>query len=231
MELKQLWAVIVRRWWLILLPALVTLVLALPSLRQLVSSSSGYSVAIRFTAGQVPNADAAKTFEDQSYITWLGSEYAVNNLASWMKTQSFAREIADKLNTQDKTYDVGALQGAIQSDSARSIMTLYINTWPNADELKHIADAAIDVLQNKNQVYFPQLGLQRAQVTPLDTVNVTPVATALATRLQPLFRIIIGLVAGLALAFLVEYLDPTIRSRQEVEALKLPIIAEIPRHS
>jgi capsular polysaccharide biosynthesis protein len=147
-----------------------------------------------------------------------------------MRTESFAREIADKLNTPDKTYDAGALQGAIQSDSARSIMTLYINNWPNADEVKQIAAAAIDVLQDKNQVYFPQLGLQRAQVTPLDTVNVTPVATALATRLQPLFRIIIGLIAGLALAFLVEYLDPTIRSRQEVEALKLPIIAEIPRH-
>ncbi len=230
MELKQLWAVIVRRWWLIALPALVALVLAIPSFRQILSSSSGYSVAIRFTAGQVPSADAAKTFQDQSYITWLGSEYAVNNLASWMKTQSFAQEIADKLDTSDKTYDVNALQGAIQSDSARSIMTLYISNWPNADELKQIAAAAIDVLQNKNQMYFPQLGLQRAQVIPLDTVNVTPVATPLATRLQPLFRIAIGLVVGIALAFLAEYLDPTIRSRSDIAALNLPIIAEIPRH-
>jgi capsular polysaccharide biosynthesis protein len=231
MELKQLWAVIVRRWWIIALPALVALVLAIPSFKQLVSSNGGYSVAIRFTAGQVPTADAAKTFQDQSYITWLGSEYAVNNLASWMKTQSFAQEIADKLNTTDKTFDVNALQNAIQSDSARSIMTFYVMNWPNADELKQIATAAVDVLQNKNQVYFPQLGLQRAQVIPLDTVNVTPVSTALATRLQPLFRIAIGLVAGIALAFLAEYLDPTVRTRSDIAALNLPIIAEIPHHS
>jgi len=34
---------------------------------------------------------------------------------------------------------------------------------------------------------------------------------------------------GVALAFLAEYLDPTLRSRAEVETLGWPVIAEIPR--
>ncbi len=41
---------------------------------------------------------------------------------------------------------------------------------------------------------------------------------------------LILLPTGVALAFLTEYLDPTLRSRSEVEALGLPVIAEIPRH-
>lgn len=232
MELKQLWSVVRRRWWLILLPALVALILTLPSIKNVISSSSGgYSVTIRFTAGQTPTTDTAKTFQDQSYIPWLASEYVVNNLATWMKTDSFAQEISNELKAQGQTISADAIRGVIQSDSARSIMTLTFTSWPDPDVLKQIAQAAIDVLQNKNQVYFnPQFGTQRAAVIPLDTINVTPVPTALATRFTPLVRILIGLVAGIALAFLAEYLDPTLRSRSEVEALGLPVIAEIPRH-
>ena len=229
MELKQLWTVVVRRWWLILLPAAVALVLALPSLKQTISPPVGYSVTIRFTASQVPNDTTAKTFEDQSYIPWLASEYAVNSLAMWMKTESFAHEIADELKAQGKTFDVNAIRGAISTDASRSIMTLSIY-WPDPDEIKLIAQAAVDVLQTKNQVYFPQFGVQRAQVMPQDAIIVVPVPAALSTRLMPLFRVLIGLAAGIALAFLAEYLDPTIRSRQEIEALGLPVVAEIPRY-
>jgi len=43
-------------------------------------------------------------------------------------------------------------------------------------------------------------------------------------------RLGLGLLAGIGLAFLAEYLDPTLRQREQVEALGLPIIASIPRH-
>ncbi|MEP7289133.1 MAG: hypothetical protein ABI947_25550 [Chloroflexota bacterium] len=230
MELKQLWAVVLRRWWLIVLPALVALVLTLPALRQIVSPPSGYAVTIRFTASQVPSATATQSFQDQSYIPWLASEYAVNALAMWMRTDSFAREIVDNLKAQGKSYDVETVRSAISNtDNARSIMTLYL-VWPDPDEIKLFAQAATEVLQKRNQVYFPQFGAQGAVVTPMDAVIVTRVPAALATRLQPLFRILIGLAVGLVLAFLAEYLDPTIRNRREVEALDLAVIAEIPRH-
>ena len=159
MELKQLWAVIVRRWWLIALPALVALILTLPSLRQVFSAPPGYAVTIRFTASQVPSADSANTFQDQSYIPWLASEYAVNNLATWMRTESFAQEIADELAKQNVTLDPKAIQAAIASDSARSIMTLSVS-WPDPDQIQAIGKAAIDVLQNRSQAYFPQFAAQ-----------------------------------------------------------------------
>src|SRR5437764_5844310 len=90
MELKQLWAVIVRRWWLVLLPAAVALILAIPSLLTALRPPVSYTVMLRFTASQTPS-DKAQSFQDQAYIPWLASEYAVNNLAAWMKTESFAR--------------------------------------------------------------------------------------------------------------------------------------------
>ena len=229
MELKQLWAVIRRRWWLVLIPAVVAAILALPSARTAISPAVTYTTAIRFTASQLPTADKAQNFQDQSYIPWLASEYAVNNLATWMGTDSFATEIAVKLTAQGKTISAGDIRAAgIRADSARSIMTLYLY-WPNPDDLKLMAQAAIDVLREKNQVYFPQFGAQKAEITPLDTINVAPVSTPITQRLGPLFRVLVGLAAGLVLAFLAEYLDPTIRDWRDVEVLGLGVIAEIPR--
>src|SRR5258707_10491974 len=113
-----------------------------------------------------------------------------------MPPESFAHEIAEKLNTATKTYDVNALRGAIASDSARSIMTLVVS-WPDADEIKQIAQAGIDVLQNKTSTYFPQLAIQRTQITPQDAITGVPVVAPLTTRLNPLLRIGLGLIVGL----------------------------------
>jgi len=229
MELKQLWAVIRRRWWLILIPAVVALILSLGGLRTMITPPLTYTTTIRFTASQIPTDETAKTFQDQSYIPWLASEYAVSNLARWMGTESFAREISDRLNQQGKTIDVGAIRGAIVPDSVRSIMSLTL-TWPNPDEIKLIAQAAIDVLRERNGAYFSQFGAKPADVKALDAIVVTPAPTPVGTRLGPLARVGIGLVVGLALAFLAEYLDPTLRNRAEIETLGWPVIAEIPRH-
>jgi capsular polysaccharide biosynthesis protein len=43
-------------------------------------------------------------------------------------------------------------------------------------------------------------------------------------------RTLIGLLVGIGLAFLVDYVDPSLHSRQEAEdLLRLPVLGEIPR--
>lgn len=237
MELRQLWSVIVRRWWLIALPALVAALLTLPMLGNVISPPVTYNAAVRFTVSQPPgeagvtgSAPLGGTFEDDSYIPWLASEYVVVNLAGWMRTQSFAREVAGVLAAQGLNLEPAAIQGAISSDAVRSMMTLYLS-WPDAAQLERIAQAAIQALQERHQAYWPQLAAARAVVTALDSPKAAPAATSLADRLAPLFRILIGLAAGLGLAFLAEYLDTGIRTRQEAEStLTLPVLAEIPPH-
>ena len=54
----------------------------------------------------------------------------------------------------------------------------------------------------------------------------TPSAWSARSRL----RTVIGLLVGVGLAFLIDYVDPSLRSRQETEAvLQLPVLGEIPR--
>jgi capsular polysaccharide biosynthesis protein len=118
---------------------------------------------------------------------------------------------------------------SIAADNRRSVGQLTMS-YPDSANLQSIADAAIDVLQTRAQSYFPQLGGQPAQVTVLDvptTINAAP--PPLTNRLVPLIRIGVGLLAGIGLAFLAEYLDPTLRRREQLEALGVPVIATLPR--
>lgn len=228
MELKALWDVVRRWWWLIALPTVVALVLALPSLQEVIRPPVSYRVIVRFTASQPPQAPSQqRTFSDQSYIPWLASEYVVINLAAWLRTESFAREVANGLSSSGQTQDVNALRGAIASDSVRSVLTLYLD-WPDPEQIKAIAAAAITALSERSQIYFPQLDAAQVKIIALDDVQVAPLSAPITARLAPLLRILIGLAAGIGLAFLADYLDPTIRTRREVETLELPILGEIP---
>lgn len=226
MELRTLWAVIHRRWWLIALPTVVAVILSLPLLGGVISPNIQYRVVLRFTAAQPPQD--AQSFEESSYISWLGSEYAIINLAAWLRTESFARETAQILKANNQTVNVESLRAAIATDSVRSILTLYL-TWDDPTQLEAIAAAASEALRLKASDYFPQLAGQPARIVALDEVIITPLGAGLTDRIAPLLRILIGFAAGVGLAFLAEYLDPTLRSRRELESLGIQVLAEIPR--
>jgi capsular polysaccharide biosynthesis protein len=55
------------------------------------------------------------------------------------------------------------------------------------------------------------------------------VGRSLRDKLHLPIRLFVALVAGVALAFLWDYLDNTVRDRSEVEALGVSVLAEIPR--
>jgi capsular polysaccharide biosynthesis protein len=228
LQLAPILSVIRRRWWLILIPAAVATVLSLSGLRAMVSPPLNYTAGVRFTASAKPATGG--TFQDQSYTPWLASEYAVNSIAAWMRTESFSRELSAVLEKRGKTISAETLRGVVTSDSARSIMTFYLTSWPNPDEARLIGQSAIEVLTTRVDAYFPQFAAAQAVIVPLDEVLPAPIATPITARLAPLVRIGIGLALGLVLAFALEFLDSSIRNRGETEALGLSVIGEIPVH-
>jgi uncharacterized protein involved in exopolysaccharide biosynthesis len=231
MELILLWQLVRRRWWLIALPAAVALILTLPRLRNIVAPPVTYSVQIRLTAAAPPQAEGegvTTPYEDSVYVPLLASEYVAVNLPHWITSNSFADEVSRTLDEKGIQIRGDRLRGHFAADSLRSILTLYVG-WDNVDEIRTIAEAAIIVLQTRSQTYFPQFAAEPLQVVPLDTIVVNQAAPPITTRIEPLLRIIIGLAAGVGLAVLAEYLDSSVRTRADVEAVGLAVIAEIPR--
>ena len=57
---------------------------------------------------------------------------------------------------------------------------------------------------------------------------VVPRPASLTARFDLPLRLELALLAGIALTFLLDYLDLTVRNRAELEALGLPVLGEIP---
>jgi capsular polysaccharide biosynthesis protein len=225
MELLLILRILLRRWWLIVIPVAVAAVFAVPDLlRDAPSNSGGYSTVIRYTASQVLEAIPGRDGDYQD--VWLASELTVNAFTEWVRSSRFAEEVAQVSAENGLTIDPAVL--SIQSDNERSIGQIFIN-WANEAELTAITNAAMMVLQTRSQNYFPQLGEVPAQVEILDDPRISPVPVSLPNRFRPLLQLGVALIGGIGLAFLVEYLDPTLRDRQALEALGLPIVATIPK--
>ena len=221
MELRLIIQVLRRYWWLIVVPTVIAAVVVVPALLNPSADTSTYRVVLRYSAAQQPDAQPPRNGDYQDI--WLASELTVNALTAWVQTASFRQEIGTVLD--DESVNLNLL--TIAADNQRSIGQIFLN-HPDPDQLAAIAEAAITTLKTYNQDYFPQVGSAPATVTLLDTPVVVPVPPALTNRFAPLIRIAMGLLAGLGLAFLAHYLDPTLRSRQDVEMLGLPVIGTLP---
>ena len=116
----------------------------------------------------------------------------------------------------------------VASDSTRSMMTLSIN-YGDAQILDRIMMAAATVVIEENQQGLPQLGGETAELVQLDQPIVNAIPPGLSKQLDLPFRLGLALAAGFGLAFLVEYLDPTIRDRKDVDKIGLSVVGEIPR--
>lgn len=225
-ELVSIFRVLRRRWWLVLLPVLVVLLFILPDLPGMLrpAEAGGFITTIRYSAAQafnLPERDG--DYQD----VWLASEFTVNAFTEWVRGGSFRAEVAALLAESGQQDDLAGL--SVASDNARSIGVVYL-THPDAEALRRIAYAAIEVLQTRSQDYFPQLGGDPARVTLLDEPQVAPQPPSLANRFAPLLRLAVALLAGLGLAVLAEYLDDTVRDRAALEAGGLRVLASVPRH-
>ena len=223
MELMRILKVLLRRWWLIVIPVAVAAVFVAPQfLNRGTAVSGGFAARIRYTAAQelnLPETDS--TYQD----VWIASEYVAFSFTEWVRSSSFRTEIATLLN--DPAINMNAV--FIAPDTNRSINSIDLG-YHDAEALQKIADAAIEVLKNRNQDYFPNLGGDAAQVRILDMPVVTPVPPSVSNRFTPIIQLALALVAGLGLALLADYLDPTLYSRDDSALYGLPVLASIPRH-
>ena len=218
MELRLIGQILLRWWWLVLIPTVIAAALAVPALLH-PTVTGGYTETITYSAMQSPTAIPRLTGDGQDI--WLASELVVNAFSEWVKDDRFKQEVA----AIDPAADLSAL--GIASDNAHSVGQIYLS-YPDASALQIIGAAVVQVLATRSQDYFPQLGGQPAAVTILGQTPVTPAPPPLADRFGVLIRVGLGLIAGIALAFLAHYLDPLLRRRADLEALGLPVLGAIP---
>lgn len=219
MELIAMWRVVMRRWWLILLPVAVVAVFVLPDmLRTGIRGDGGFSVTMRYTANQDLDAFPNRLGDYQD--VWLASELLVNALTDWVRTSRFA----DDVNVQVQNPP----QWSLSADNERSVGVITISS-PDADGLEKVTQAVMTIITTRAQDYFPQLGDIPAQVVFLDNPNITSAPPPLTDRFGGFLRLGLAFLAGLGLALLVEYLSPVVHHADELERMGVRVIGNVPR--
>ncbi len=220
MELRQYWWIVWRRWWLI--AALVGLVL-LVSLITYQEPDPVYQATMRFAIGIEGDEPVSATSGEGRSDAWLASEYLADDLSEVLKGGDFAARVSERLG-----FAVPA--GTIFASREHRIMTVTI-TWPNDDQVQAIAEAVGAAIESGGAEYFPQLAGVEAAAVLIDGPGIGQVGRSLKDKLDLPIRLFIALVAGVALVFLWDYLDDTVRSRADLEALGVAVLGEIPRRS
>lgn len=224
MELRQYWRIVRKRLWIVIVLVAIVLVSSLvlrperPALCQ---------TSMRFTVGLVPESRSGDYYAYDRYYTWMSSEYLVDELTEVVGSEAFARAVSEELADSDLDLPAGALHGSMGANRKHRILTLHI-TWGDQTQLREIADAAAKVLRERSADFLGQLGTTDADIHLIDPPVVLPAARSLKDKLDLPIRLFLALLAGVALTFLLDYLDDTVRDRAEVEALGLAVLGEIP---
>jgi capsular polysaccharide biosynthesis protein len=225
MELRQYWAVIRRRWWipvlLVVFVALVTLVTQQPWQPQ----PKQYVTSLSFSVGVQPQQPGDG---EENYYTALASEYLIDDLAEVVRGSEFAAAVSQRLATQGIAVPPGALQGSTQAGKLHRIMNVSI-TGGDPEQLAAIADTVVATIEEQAADFMPRLFAQNGAAYLVNRGGVAEVGPGLRQRLDLPLRLLLALAAGVALAFLVDYLDDRIRGRDDVEQMGLRVVGEIPR--
>ncbi len=221
MELRHYWRIVRRRLGWILLLLFVVLISHVALTR---TPPPVYAASMRFVVGVRPEAGDNEIYRYDRYYTWLTAEYLVDDLSEVVKSQAFAQDIAERAGL---AVPAGAIQGATSAGKLHRILTVSI-TWPDAAELERLANAVVVTLRDEGGAYFAQLSTEEAVVSLIDPPAVGVVGPSLRQRLDLPLRLILALAAGVGLAFLLDYLDDTIRE-EDLAALGLDVLARIPR--
>jgi capsular polysaccharide biosynthesis protein len=218
MELREYWRIIWRRWWLIVAVVGIVLLVSLVTYQE---PEPVYVATMRFAIGIEGSEPVSTVSGDGRSDAWLASEYLADDLSEVLKGGDFAARISEQVG-----FPVPA--GTIFATREHRIMTVSV-TWADRDQVQTIAETVGAVVEDAGADYFPQLAGVEARAVLIDGPGLGQAGRSLKEKLDLPLRLLVGLVAGVALAFLWDYLDDTVRERAEVEALGVAVLGEIPR--
>ncbi len=224
MELREYGAILVRRWQLILVVTVLTLA---ASALMLAFGPQSYKSEIRLTVSVKPEPKLGNYFTYDNYYTWLSTEYLVDDLGEVIKSDAFTGAVSQRLGGMFVSKD--SLNRNLSTKKTHRILTVTVTT-NNPHHSFLIAQAIKDTLNETAAEYFAQLDTTGGVIRVLDEPSAQAEMSRSRILLEILLRGSVGLLAAVGFAFLLNYLDPSVRGAREAEQLLgLPVLAEIPR--
>lgn len=182
--------------------------------------SPTYEAQTTVIIGKSSSSSAQKT----DYSDVMMYQSLVKTYAAIAQSNKVAGEAADALDSS--TYTADSIEKAITvtpQDNTQIITIKAKSSDPYA--AKNIANALTDSFLTEAAKVYPD---QNAQV--LDKAEVPEAPVKPNKKLNIAIAFVLGLIASAGLAFLLEYMDNTVKTEKDVEKyLGLPVIGMIPK--
>lgn len=224
MRPEEIAVAILRRWWLIALAALAAAAVAYVGTS---SQEKTYTVSARIMA----------VAEPPDY--WLDL-YAKNRLASYKDLISNWEFISESLQRAGSSIDPGVASSklALGHNPDSNIVQLVV-TDSDPQRAAEIANALADGFVLRNQAQNEELLARdrgeddgvpgHVEMVKLDEPTAPQTPSGPRVRVNTLAAGVLGAVAGLVIAFLLLYLDDTLRGTRDLDRyLALPLLARVP---
>lgn len=228
MELRQYWRVLARRGKIVRNVFLVALVLSLATTSYTLYTSAwqgSTQINVQMQQEAVPNAVV-----DPIQAATQNTDQVVLALTAYATTPDYFKSVSAALKTKGINIPWDALGQSLDVHTGKS-HTVFIN-WSDSDPNRPrtiVAVAEQKLLQwlpAWQRQYLPSAPRIRAAIFAVPNVQRTHLSKSL-TNLG--LKIVLGLIAGVILAYLWEYLDPTIQDEADAQRwLGAPTLAVIP---
>jgi len=219
-ELREYWNIIRRRWWL---PVAITLVALVASTAVGVRGAAAYKTDMRLAVSTIPTPDPNSVlYYDPIYSSNLDSEYLADDMSELLTSRAFADEVSAEMAraSTPSTVDPILIVNATRTKKTHRFIdiTLTTSTYEEGD----LISASIGrILSDPAHlaIYLKALTAYNTQMVIVTPPVVHRANTPLGLASEVALRTVIGLLVGIGLAFLIDYVDPSVRTRQEAEAV------------
>jgi capsular polysaccharide biosynthesis protein len=209
-----------------------------------------YTATVRMLVRQDPSPSTAPPyFNYDRYYNWLANEFLSDDYTLIVASRAFAEQVYRQLQQNPLNGDgtprygfdtraisIDAVTNTLSADRKHRVLTITARSGDRG-AADAIANAASDVLANLSVATATVPSLNQVQINDeaefglLDSSNANLVSSSRTRSLIDAgVRLGLGIVAALALAFLIEYFDDRLRDGAEVERLTgVPVLGTIPR--
>ncbi|MBI4214156.1 MAG: hypothetical protein HY534_07605 [Chloroflexi bacterium] len=225
MELRDYLAVLRRRWLVVAVVfGLTTLVAVGFALRGPRSYEATLRLAVSVGAPPQMNDQPPYAYYREYYL-WLASEYLADDLSEIIQSDAFARDLGEYLQ---EDVDLQAVRDVVRVRKTHRILEITALA-PSAERARRMGEGIVAVVKTKGPKYVAELASPTGQVVAIDDPRVRPATTTGSLAADLALRGALALLVALFLAYFIDYLDSTLRTRRDIEqGLGLPVLGEIP---
>jgi capsular polysaccharide biosynthesis protein len=221
MELRE-YGRILRRYWqlIVLLPLLAGAFTFLTYEEPAVT----YGYELQYSVSFLPAAEGS--FEEDPVLSAVqASEYVADDMTEVLRGSRFASFMQQYLS---EPLPAGALTSATRISKVHRLVTVNLSA-PTQEQAAELGNAFKQATEQDLSALLDELwGTGQLRLELVNDSGVYPIGGGLRSRLDIPLRVGLALIAAVALAFALDYLDDSVRSRDEVERLVGPVLGEIP---